>query len=147
MIGDDKQVSPAAVGVDQQALRDLADQYLHDDRYKASWQDPARSLFDEALMRYGGQLTLTEHRRCVPEIIQFSNRIAYEPNGIRLVPVRQFGADRIEPFVVTRTPHGFEEGASGSKINRAEARELVDTIKSCLQDLNTTAARSVSSRL
>lgn len=134
VIGDDKQVSPAAVGVDQQALRDLADQYLHDDRYKASWQDPARSLFDEALMRYGGQLTLTEHRRCVPEIIQFSNRIAYEPNGIRLVPVRQFGADRIEPFVVTRTPHGFEEGASGSKINRAEARELVDTIKSCLQD-------------
>jgi len=134
VIGDDKQVSPAAVGVDQQALRDLADQYLHDDRYKASWQDPARSLFDEALMRYGGQLTLTEHRRCVPEIIQFSNRIAYEPNGIRLIPVRQFGADRIEPFVVTRTPHGFEEGASGSKINRAEARELVDTIKNCLQD-------------
>ena len=28
VIGDDKQVSPAAVGVDQQQLRDLANQYL-----------------------------------------------------------------------------------------------------------------------
>ena len=98
VIGDDKQVSPAAVGVDQQQLRDLANQYLYDDRYRASWQDPQRSLFDEAKMRYGGMLTLIEHRRCVPEIIGFSNRIAYEPDGIRLVPVRQYGADRLEPI-------------------------------------------------
>lgn len=134
VIGDDKQVSPAAVGVDQQTLRDLADQYLHDDRYKASWLDPARSLFDEALMRYGGQLTLTEHRRCVPEIIGFSNRIAYEPNGIRLVPVRQFGADRLEPIKITRTPDAFEEGPGGGKVNRGEARALVDALKECLED-------------
>lgn len=134
VIGDDKQVSPTAVGVDQQALRDLAEQYLHDDRYKASWLDPARSLFDEALMRYGGQLTLTEHRRCVPEIIGFSNRIAYEPNGIRLVPVRQFGADRLEPIKITHTAEAFEEGASGSKINRVEARALVDSLKECLEN-------------
>ncbi|MGW3547011.1 AAA domain-containing protein [Janibacter hoylei] len=134
VIGDDKQVSPTAVGVDQQALRDLADQYLHDDRYKASWLDPARSLFDEALMRYGGQLTLTEHRRCVPEIIGFSNRIAYEPNGIRLVPVRQFGADRLEPIKITRTADAYEEGASGAKVNRDEARALVDALKECLED-------------
>lgn len=134
VIGDDKQVSPTAVGVDQQALRDLAEQYLHDDRYKASWLDPARSLFDEALMRYGGQLTLTEHRRCVPEIIGFSNRIAYEPNGIRLVPVRQFGADRLEPIKITHTAEAFEEGPSGNKINRDEARALVDALKECLED-------------
>lgn len=134
VIGDDKQVSPTAVGVDQQALRDLADQYLHDDRYKASWLDPARSLFDEALMRFGGQLTLTEHRRCVPEIIGFSNRIAYEPNGIRLVPVRQFGADRLDPIKITRTDNAFEEGTSSSKVNHGEARALVDALKECLED-------------
>ncbi len=133
VIGDDKQVSPAAVGVDQQQLRDLANQYLYDDRYKDTWQDPQRSLFDEAQMRYGGQLTLVEHRRCVPEIIGFSNRIAYEPNGIRLVPVRQFGAQRLEPFVVRHVPEGFEEG-TGGKINRAEARALVDDLKRCLDD-------------
>ena len=43
VIGDDKQVSPTAVGIDQQQLRDLANQYLAEDRYRASWQDPKRA--------------------------------------------------------------------------------------------------------
>ena len=98
VIGDDKQVSPTAVGTDQQKLRDLAHQYIAGDPYIASWQDPQRSLFDEAKMRFGGLITLVEHRRCVPEIIGFSNRIAYEPDGIRLIPVRQYGADRLDPI-------------------------------------------------
>src|SRR5439155_9701417 len=73
VIGDDKQVSPAAVGADQQQMRDLANIHLHDNRFKAAWQDPKRSFFDEANMRFGSKLTLVEHRRCVPEIIGFSN--------------------------------------------------------------------------
>jgi len=109
VIGDDKQVSPSAVGVDQQQLRDLANQYLAHDAYKGTWQDPKRSLFDEAKMRFGGVLTLTEHRRCVPEIIGFSNRVAYEPEGIRLVAVRQYGAERLEPIKVGGIPIGFPE--------------------------------------
>jgi hypothetical protein len=68
VIGDDKQVSPAAVGVDQQQLRDLPKLYISHDVYIASWQDPKRSYFDEAAMRFGGRIPLTEHRRCVPEI-------------------------------------------------------------------------------
>src|SRR2546425_4922802 len=68
VVGDDKQVSPSAVGVDQERLYDLAAQYLHDDPFRATWQNPQRSLFDEAKMRFGGLITLTEHRRCVPEI-------------------------------------------------------------------------------
>jgi hypothetical protein len=48
VIGDDKQVSPSAVGVDQQHLRNLATQYLHDDPYRASWLDPLRSLIASA---------------------------------------------------------------------------------------------------
>lgn len=120
VIGDDKQVSPAAVGVDQQQLRDLAGQFLGDHRYKASWQDPKLSLFDAASIWYGNKRTLVEHRRCVPEIIGFSNRIAYEPENIRLVPVRQFGADRLDPVKVVHVPDGYETGGSGTKVNRAE---------------------------
>lgn len=134
VIGDDKQVSPSAVGVEQEPLRKLADQYLSDDRYKASWQDPKRSLFDDALMRFGGQITLIEHRRCVPEIIGFSNRIAYEPDNIRLLPVRQFGADRLTPLHMVHVPAALMEGASGNRVNRAEARALVNTLKNCLTD-------------
>ncbi|KGN29911.1 hypothetical protein N802_10200 [Knoellia sinensis KCTC 19936] len=134
VIGDDKQVSPTAVGVDQGELRELVEQYLDDDPYKASWLDPQRSLFDEAKMRFRGSLTLVEHRRCVPEIIGFSNRVAYEPDGIRLNPVRQFGADRLEPIKIVHLASGHEEGSSGNKVNRAEADALVDQLKACLED-------------
>ena len=131
VIGDDKQVSPSAVGVDQQQLRDLANQYLATDRYKASWQDPQRSYFDEASMRFGGRITMIEHRRCVPEIIGFSNRVAYEPEGIRLVPVRQFGAERLDPIRVVYLADGYE---ANNKTNPVEAEAIVDQIRKCLAE-------------
>lgn len=131
VIGDDKQVSPSAVGVDHQQLHDLANMYLADDPYRASWLDPKRSYFDEASMRFGGKITLTEHRRCVPEIIGFSNRIAYEPEGIRLVPVRQFGADRLEPIKVVHVTDGVE---AGNKTNHVEAEAIVEQIRKCVVD-------------
>lgn len=131
VIGDDKQVSPSAVGVDQQQLRDLANLYLANDTYRASWLDPKRSYFDEASMRFGGRITLTEHRRCVPEIIGFSNRIAYEPEGIRLIPVRQFGAERLDPIKVVFVQDGVE---GSNKTNVVEAEAIVDQIRKCLAD-------------
>ena len=135
VIGDDKQVSPSAVGVDEEEIRSLADQYFDAaDPAKAVWQDPKRSLFDEAKARFGGQLTLLEHRRCVPEIIGFSNQIAYEPEGVRLVPVRQYGSDRLEPIKTVYCPDGYEAGSSGSKVNRAEAEAIVSQLLSCLSD-------------
>ncbi|WP_234792637.1 AAA domain-containing protein [Mycolicibacterium fortuitum] len=131
VIGDDKQVSPSAVGVDQQQLRDLANMYLSDDPYRESWLDPKRSYFDEANMRFGGRITLTEHRRCVPEIIGFSNHIAYEPEGIRLVPVRQFGAERLDPIKVVYLADGYE---APNKTNPVEAEAIVDQIRKCLAE-------------
>jgi REase_MTES_1575/AAA domain len=133
VIGDDKQVSPSAVGVDQQRLRDLAGQYLADDPYRSAWQDPQRSLFDEAKMRYRGLLTLTEHRRCVPEIIAFANRVAYEPDGIRLVPVRQYGADRLEPVKPVYLPEGYVTGTT-NKVNPVEVEAITEQLEKCIAD-------------
>jgi very-short-patch-repair endonuclease len=160
VIGDDKQVSPSAVGVDQQQLRRLANQYLANDRYKESWQDPKRSLFDEALMRYGGRITLVEHRRCVPEIIGFSNQIAYEPEGVRLLPVRQYGADRLDPIKVVHVEDGYVKELRGAQVNPAEVDAIVAQIEKCLADprydgltfgvislLGTAQARAIEARL
>lgn len=134
VIGDDRQVSPSAVGVDQQELRDLADQFLAGDDHRATWQDPKRSLFDEAQMRFGGKITLTEHRRCVPEIIQFSNRIAYEPDGIRLVPVRLVGAERLDPIKVVHCADGYMTGGSTRRINPVEVEAIVQQVLACAAD-------------
>lgn len=133
VIGDDKQVSPAAVGVDQQQLRNLAAQYLADDPYRATWQDPQTSLFDLAKERFSGRLVLTEHRRCVPEIIEFSNQIAYEPDGVRLVPVRQYGADRLDPVKPVFVSDGYTRGTT-YRINPPEADAIVAQIEKCLAD-------------
>ncbi|MGJ7909026.1 AAA domain-containing protein [Actinopolyspora sp. H202] len=130
VIGDDKQVSPMGVGLDQEDLRKLAGQYIADDRYRNAWQDPLHSLFDDAKMRYGGQITLTEHRRCVPEIIEFSNRIAYQPDNITLSPVRQYDADRLEPFRARHVTEGHRKG----DLNEPEAEALVEEIQRCVAD-------------
>jgi very-short-patch-repair endonuclease len=124
-------VSPTAVGIDQQHLRDLANQYLANNPFKASWQDPKRSYFDEATMRFGGKITLIEHRRCVPEIIGFSNKIAYEPDNIRLIPVRQRPSDALTPIRRVHVANGYERGRG---INPAEADAIVEQVVACAAD-------------
>ena len=132
VIGDDKQVSPSAVGVREEDMRKLADHYLDDDEDKAGWADPKRSLFDVASARFGGTLTLTEHRRCVPEIIGFSNQLTYEPDDITLTPVREVPADRLAPFKIVHTPYGRQERSG--KINRGEADALIAQLCECIND-------------
>lgn len=131
VIGDDKQVSPAGVGIDGSEMYRLADQYLYDYERRDSWVDTNRSLFDEAYMRFQSRLTLVEHRRCVPEIIGFSNKIAYEPDNVRLVPVRLFGSDRLPPI---RTVHVTDGRSTGANTNDAEAELIVAKIEECLAD-------------
>ncbi len=133
VIGDDRQVSPSAVGTNQQQLRDLADQYIPDNRYKSTWQTPTMSLFDEANMLFGNRITLTEHRRCMPEIIGFSNEIAYAPHGVSLVPVRQFGQDRLSPVVPVHVPGGVARGST-NKVNKVEAEALARAVVRCIED-------------
>ena len=130
VVGDDRQVSPAAVGVDIDKLAKTARQYLYDFENVDAWKDPGRSLFDDANMRYGGRIALDEHRRCVPEIIEFSNELVYRPGNIELKPVREVGASRLAPFRVTRTPNAFEEG---KKVNRAEADTLVARLLTAIE--------------
>lgn len=134
VIGDDRQVSPAGVGVDTESLRKLARQYLYDFESVDAWVDPKRSLFDDANMRYGGRIALEEHRRCVPEIIEFSNQNFYRPNNIDLKPVREVQLGRLAPFRITHTPNGFEDGGKTKKVNRAEADILVSRLLACLED-------------
>lgn len=134
VIGDDKQVSPSGVGVDRQPIIHLAHQYLYDFDKIDSWIDPTRSLFDDAEMRYGERIVLREHRRCVPEIIEFSNQIAYRPNSIELIPVREVLPGRLAPFKVTRTPNAAQPVTKKKVINIDEADVLIERLIQCLED-------------
>ncbi|MGY4924887.1 AAA domain-containing protein [Streptomyces sp. 900105755] len=132
VVGDSKQVSPSNVGFKQ-------DEYFHlRDRLLTALEPDVRSLFGpdssffdltEALSAGRGTLMLKEHFRCMPEIISFSNDLCYNHD---LLPLRQYGADRLPPVRTVHVEHGEALGANSRLCNPAEAEALVDAIvRSC----------------
>jgi len=129
VIGDDRQVSPTRI-MRKEPLQRLVEQYLPDFEDKHTWEDAETSLFDHARMRYGKSITLDEHFRCVPEIIRFSQRHIYEPDKIDLIPLRQYGADRLTPIRTVHVRDGYRVG----KINPPEVDAIVDAVHKCHLD-------------
>ena len=61
------------------------------------------------------------------EIIQFSNNLSYQ--GEPLIPLRQYGAGRLEPPVVTRqVDDGYQKGTTTRAVNPPEAEAIVNEI-------------------
>ncbi|HEY4025976.1 MAG TPA: AAA domain-containing protein, partial [Candidatus Dormibacteraeota bacterium] len=129
VVGDDQQISPDNVGVDRDKVQFLNTQYLHDVPL-AMHYDADTSYFTHAAIRYGDRLVLQEHFRCMPEIIQFSNALCYRDRP--LVPLRQFGSDRLRPAVQVRRV--LDGVYSDSQVNEGEAEAIVDQIVACLDD-------------
>lgn len=129
VIGDDLQVSPTSF-VPRDELNRLADDLLPDFEDKPLWADPETSLFDHASNRFQKRITLVEHFRCMPEIIRFSQRFVYEANGVNLVPLRQYGAQRLTPI---RTHH-VREGYRTGKLNPPEVEAVGELVAKCAVD-------------
>jgi len=130
IVGDDEQISPAGVGVDQSKVHNLMDYYL-DGVPQANSLDIQTSLYDIATRVFPGKLMLKEHFRCVPEIIQFSNDLSY---GGEIVPLRLPNEnERLEPAVLPIRVPGYR--LEGSKAyNEVEADKIVDDIKTMIND-------------
>ncbi|MHA1974408.1 MAG: AAA domain-containing protein [Candidatus Hodarchaeales archaeon] len=75
---------------------------------------------------------MREHFRCMPEIIQFSNRLSFSSEP--LIPLRQYGADRLEPCRATHVSDGYRTGKSPNIENRPEAEAIVEQVVQCLED-------------
>jgi very-short-patch-repair endonuclease len=123
IVGDDKQISPQAVGTDESEVHELITQHIPD-LPQAALLDIKSSLYDLAKMRFPGVIMLREHFRCLPEIIEFSNQLAY--NGA-ILPLREQPADPSWQSVIdVHIPDGFRE--RGSDTNEAEADFIVGKI-------------------
>lgn len=126
IVGDDKQISPDAVGLPRDAVHRLMEEFLYDFHFKSSF-DVESSLFDHGKLRYGKRrITLREHFRCMPEIIHFSNNLCYSDTP--LIPLRQYGPDRLTPLEHIFVSGGYREGSNNRVINRPEANAIVDKI-------------------
>ena len=124
VVGDDQQISPDDVGINVQAVQDLIELHLEDMPFKGVF-GVRSSLFDQGKQFFGHPLRLREHFRCMPEIIQFSNNLCYADQPLE--PLRQFGADRLEPIIVRRVENGYQEDGRGT-INQPEAMAIVEAI-------------------
>ncbi|MFI8252973.1 AAA domain-containing protein [Streptomyces filamentosus] len=134
VVGDDKQVSPANVGIDHDELFAVQRRVLGGlPDFRRNLFAPTASFFDIASGLAGGRgrLMLREHFRCMPEIIGFSNELCY---GGKLQPLRQYGADRLPPLRPVHVADGYVEGTGQRQANPPEAERLVEEVVRCIQD-------------
>ncbi|GAA1480327.1 very short patch repair endonuclease [Gordonia sinesedis] len=133
VVGDDKQCAPT--GLSGTTLDDAfakLDLHLPDlPHYLRDGLTPRSSLFSLLRSRFGHLIRLREHFRSMPEIIEYSSRQFYA--GSPLVPVRQFGADRLDP-IRTVVVDGIATGQGAGLVNEVEAAAIVETLVDCLGD-------------
>ena len=108
------------------AVHRLTEEFLYDFEFKSTF-DVESSLFNQGKLRYGTRrVTLREHFRCMPEIIRFSNDLCYFDTP--LIPLRQYGPDRLMPLEHVFVNGGYREGSDNRAVNRPEAAAIVDKI-------------------
>lgn len=130
VVGDHKQVSPSAIGVPEEKIRELRDRFLTEQPF-GSEMTPDKSIYDLARVVFAGSsVMLVEHFRCVPAIIEYSNREFYEGD---IKPLRLPKAnERLDPPLVdVFVKGGFRDGKD---INHSEAKAIVDEIETILLD-------------
>lgn len=127
IVGDNKQVSPSAVGVREVDIRQLHSRFLRTLPF-ADVLSPEKSIYDLASVMFASDLIrLREHFRCVEPIIEFSNRLCY--NGeIKCLRVAK-ASERITPPLVDVFVRNGARDARSVKINRAEARAIIEEIR------------------
>lgn len=131
VVGDDKQITPMHVGVDLEQVSFLSRRYLRDILHSETL-GPGTSLFSQAELRFPDCIRLREHFRCMPEIIQFSNNLSYASQP--LIPLRQYGAERLDPLRTVFVKDGYRKGTSDEIENAPEAEAIVAKIAECCED-------------
>ena len=127
IVGDDNQISPAAVGQKLAIVDQLIVQHL-DGIPNRHLYDGQQSLYDLATAAFGGVIRLREHFRCVPDIISFSNALSY--NG-EIQPLRDAASTELLPPVILHRVPGFR--AAGTDTNEVEAEEIAALVAACCE--------------
>lgn len=130
VVGDHKQVSPSAVGTAEEKIKELSARFLADQPH-GSEMTPDKSIYDLARVVFAGNsVMLKEHFRCVPAIIEFSNREFYE-GDIRPLRVPKANERLDPPLIDVYVTSGHRDGRD---VNPGEAKAIVDEIARILDD-------------
>jgi very-short-patch-repair endonuclease/phosphopantetheinyl transferase (holo-ACP synthase) len=133
IVGDDKQVSPEGVGLEEEKIRSLMSRFLGNQvkTYRPQMA-PTNSIYDLFKVVFAKSMgMLKEHFRCVGPIIEYSKREFYNHE---LRPLRMPKAsERLDPPLIDVL---VEDGYRSGDVNRPEARFIVDEIKAIVADPN-----------
>lgn len=126
VVGDDKQVSPEGVGLEEEKIRNLMARFLTNQVgiYRPQ-MSPDRSIYDLFKVVFAkSAVMLREHFRCVSPIIEYSKREFYnhELQPLRLPKV----SERLDPPLVDVY---VMDGHRNKDVNHPEARFIVNEIK------------------
>jgi very-short-patch-repair endonuclease len=123
VVGDDKQTSPANVGLHQQTIFELIEAHLRAVKNSITLFNPLNSLYDISRQKFPDLVILSEHFRSLPAIISFSNERYY---GGQMIPLRDRPpAPGWQPVGTVFVPDGYRDGKD---INESEALAVVDLI-------------------
>lgn len=132
IVGDDKQISPEAVGIDRSEVFKLIEEFLYDFKFRDSFYIES-SIFDHAELRFSKtKVSLREHFRCMPEIIRFCNDLCY--STAPLIPLRQYPPERLNPLERVFVEGAYCEGDGQNIRNEQEAKFLSQKIVKLCQD-------------
>ncbi|WP_229847403.1 AAA domain-containing protein [Kitasatospora griseola] len=131
VVGDDKQCTPPVTGFGRsQQIQDRLTAHLPDvPRHLRQLYMPHSNLYQLLSTFFPSTIRLQEHFRCMPEIINWSSATFYTPPG--LIPLRQYGGDRLDPLLTHYVADGVAEGRDQRIRNHKEAEAIVD----CLAEL------------
>ena len=114
VVGDDEQVTPVAVGIDSGEIGKLIRVFLEAVPHKELY-DGETSVYELAQIAFGGVIRLTEHFRCAPDIIAFSNGLSYKGE---VKPLRETSAIPLHPHVVAHRVRTDARPATTSTTSR-----------------------------
>jgi very-short-patch-repair endonuclease len=139
IVGDDKQVSPEGVGLEEQKIKTLMQRFLSEQVpvYRAQ-MSPERSIYDLAKVVFARSgVMLKEHFRCVAPIIEYSKREFYHHE---LRPLRlPRASERLDPPLVDVF---IEEAQRKDDVNLAEIDFIVGEVRRLALEPRT-AGRSI----
>jgi very-short-patch-repair endonuclease len=130
VVGDDQQIGPQLGFVG--SVAGLIHSHL-DDVPSAEHFDPDGSLYDHAVRRSPERILLTEHFRCVPQIIEFSSRHYYDSKiePLRTDRVLALGPPVRTVFIADGVRQPLPEYGD---VNVAEATALVAQVAAIVAD-------------
>ena len=126
VVGDDEQVTPLAVGIETEEVLKLIRIHLEGIPHNALYHGET-SIYELAQIAFT-PIRLTEHFRCAPNIIAFSNELCYDGE---IKALREASSIPLTPHVVSYRVQGGRD--RGDNVNEVEAETVASLICAAIE--------------